>query len=75
MFPTKTLEHRPDDGHGSQPQKDTDEAYFAEQREQQDPEAERLRNVMDIETADQNTPAETVHSGKMQNTGNGGSEE
>ena len=40
------------EGHGSQPQNETDDAFFAKQREHQDPEAERLEKLGDIEDAE-----------------------
>jgi hypothetical protein len=40
---------RPAEGHGSQPQPETDDAYFAEQRDRRDPEASELDKIADIE--------------------------
>ena len=43
------------EGHGSQPQRETDDAYFADQREQQDPDAADLDDIDDIEDLDDDT--------------------
>jgi len=43
------------DGHGSQPQDETDDAYFAKQRNRQDPEAEGLDDIGDIDDLDDDT--------------------
>jgi hypothetical protein len=46
---TKEQMDRPAEGHGSQPQPETDDASFAEQRDRQDPEASELDKIDNIE--------------------------
>jgi hypothetical protein len=45
------------EGHGSQPQQETDDAFFAQERERQDPEADALDNIGDIDDLDTDTDA------------------
>jgi hypothetical protein len=53
---TKEQMNKPAEGDGSQPQRETDDAYFAEQRDRRDPEASELNKIGDIEDTDHDTP-------------------